>query len=220
MPPPAARRAAAPLSLPALRRGRCRCRMGCGCCSWPPRRGRRAGDAVVGGAVVVQPAGPRRASRARSTRTDLAGRAVPGGPADPARRRGGADRRRCGAAVAGPAAATCPASCDGGPAGRPVLGLIQFGRWAYARAGITRQLNTVTYLLSPILGWTDFRGGRVRAGRCRYPAVSAPTPPRSPCSTRNPNAVSTRSISTRSPPPWAKSPGGPTRCRTIGCGAR
>lgn len=71
---------------------------------------------------------------------------------------------------AGPAAATWPGQLlMVALLGVLCWGLIQFGRWAYARAGITRQLNTVTYLLSPILGWTDFRGGRVRAGRCRYP---------------------------------------------------
>lgn len=71
---------------------------------------------------------------------------------------------------AGPAAASLPGQLLL-VAVLAVLGwaLVQIGRWAYARAGITRRLNTVTYLLSPILGWSDFRGGRVRAGRCSYP---------------------------------------------------
>ena len=71
---------------------------------------------------------------------------------------------------AGPAAATL--------AGRLLVvavlagagfGFLQFARWAYARATITRQLNEVTFLISPTLGWPDLRAGRVRVIRCCYP---------------------------------------------------
>jgi len=71
---------------------------------------------------------------------------------------------------AGPAAATLP--------GRllmvallavAVFGFVQFARWAFARATITRQLNKVTFLASPALGWPDLRAGRVRVMRCGYP---------------------------------------------------
>ncbi|ORX14137.1 FtsK/SpoIIIE domain-containing protein [Mycobacterium xenopi] len=71
---------------------------------------------------------------------------------------------------AGPAAAILP--------GRLLLvglllaagfGFAQFARWAYARHTITRQVNKVTFLASPALGWTDLRAGRVRVMRCCYP---------------------------------------------------
>ncbi|HUO39806.1 MAG TPA: FtsK/SpoIIIE domain-containing protein, partial [Mycobacterium sp.] len=48
-------------------------------------------------------------------------------------------------------------------------GLWQFAGWARARAAITRQINTVTFLVSPVLGWPDLRAGRVRVVRCCYP---------------------------------------------------
>lgn len=47
--------------------------------------------------------------------------------------------------------------------------LAQFACWAHARARITRQINAVTFLLSPALGWRDLRAGRVRVVRCCYP---------------------------------------------------
>lgn len=50
-----------------------------------------------------------------------------------------------------------------------LFGFWQFARWAYARGTITRQLNEVTFLASPALGWPDPRAGRVRAVRCAYP---------------------------------------------------
>lgn len=46
---------------------------------------------------------------------------------------------------------------------------VQFVRWAYARGKITRQINVITYLLSPALNWPDLRAGRVRAVTCCYP---------------------------------------------------
>lgn len=49
------------------------------------------------------------------------------------------------------------------------FGFAQFARWAYARTTITRQLNKVTFLASPTLGWPDLRAGRVRVVRCCYP---------------------------------------------------
>ena len=57
-----------------------------------------------------------------------------------------------------------------------LFGLWQFGRWAHARAAITRQLNRVTFLISPALGWSDLRAGRVRVQRCAYPRSQAPFP--------------------------------------------
>ena len=78
---------------------------------------------------------------------------------------------------AGPAAATLP--------GRLLLvavlaaagwGFVQFARWAHARATITRQINKVTYLASPSLGWPDLRAGRVRVARCCYPRREAAFP--------------------------------------------
>jgi DNA segregation ATPase FtsK/SpoIIIE, S-DNA-T family len=71
---------------------------------------------------------------------------------------------------AGPASATLP--------GQLLLvallavagfGFMQFALWAYARGTITRQLNQITFLVSPTLGWTDLRAGRVRVIRCGYP---------------------------------------------------
>lgn len=50
-----------------------------------------------------------------------------------------------------------------------VFGFWQFARWAYARGSITRQLNKVTFLASPALGWPDLRSGRVRVLRCAHP---------------------------------------------------
>ena len=50
-----------------------------------------------------------------------------------------------------------------------VFGFGQFARWAYARGQITRQLNKVTFLVSPALGWPDLRAGRVRVLRCAHP---------------------------------------------------
>jgi len=50
-----------------------------------------------------------------------------------------------------------------------VFGFWQFARWAYARGSITRQLNKVTFLASPALGWPDLRAGRVRVLRCAHP---------------------------------------------------
>ena len=57
-----------------------------------------------------------------------------------------------------------------------LFGYWQFARWAYARATITRQLNTVTFLASPGLGWPDLRAGRVRVLRCAYPRGQAAFP--------------------------------------------
>jgi hypothetical protein len=53
---------------------------------------------------------------------------------------------------------------------------VQFARWSRVRAAITRQINTVTFLVSPALGWPDFRAGRVRAVRCCYPHKQAAFP--------------------------------------------
>jgi hypothetical protein len=50
-----------------------------------------------------------------------------------------------------------------------VFGFWQYARWAYARGSITRQLNKVTFLASPALGWPDLRAGRVRVLRCAHP---------------------------------------------------
>lgn len=50
-----------------------------------------------------------------------------------------------------------------------VCGLWQFGRWACARGAITGQINRVTFLASPALGWSDPRAGRVKVLRCEYP---------------------------------------------------
>jgi DNA segregation ATPase FtsK/SpoIIIE, S-DNA-T family len=50
-----------------------------------------------------------------------------------------------------------------------VFGFVQLVRWARARATITTQLNKVTFLASPVLGWPDLRAGRVRVMRCCYP---------------------------------------------------
>jgi DNA segregation ATPase FtsK/SpoIIIE, S-DNA-T family len=49
------------------------------------------------------------------------------------------------------------------------FGFAQFARWAYARGTITGQLNKVTFLASPALGWPDLRAGRVQVMRCCYP---------------------------------------------------
>lgn len=76
---------------------------------------------------------------------------------------------------AGPAATTIP--------GRLLLvgawaamgcGLYQFIRWANARSAITGQINTASYLLASMLGWTDYRSGRVRDTQRRYPNGSGP----------------------------------------------
>ncbi len=56
------------------------------------------------------------------------------------------------------------------------FGFWQYARWAYARGTITRQLNKVTFLISPALGWTDPRAGRVRVQRCAYPRGQAAFP--------------------------------------------
>lgn len=56
--------------------------------------------------------------------------------------------------------------------------LIQFVQWACARAVITRQINQVTFLASPALGWPDLRAGRVRVMRCAYPRGDKPFPKR------------------------------------------
>ncbi|MCH9731975.1 MAG: cell division protein FtsK [Actinomycetia bacterium] len=53
--------------------------------------------------------------------------------------------------------------------GALAVGLWHFIRWALARRAITDQLNEITVLCSPALGWNDFRSGRVRALRCAYP---------------------------------------------------
>ncbi len=50
-----------------------------------------------------------------------------------------------------------------------VFGFVQFARWAYARGTITRQINQVTFLASPALGWPDPRAGRVKVLKCAYP---------------------------------------------------
>lgn len=50
-----------------------------------------------------------------------------------------------------------------------LFGFVQFARWAYARAGITKQINKITFLGSPALGWPDPRAGRVKALQCAYP---------------------------------------------------
>jgi hypothetical protein len=57
-----------------------------------------------------------------------------------------------------------------------LFGFWQFTRWAHARGTITRQLNEVTFLASPALGWPDLRAGRVRAVRCSYPHGAAAFP--------------------------------------------
>lgn len=57
-----------------------------------------------------------------------------------------------------------------------VFGFWQFARWAYARGLITRQLNKVTFLATPALGWNDPRAGRVRVLRCAYPRGQPPFP--------------------------------------------
>lgn len=57
-----------------------------------------------------------------------------------------------------------------------LFGYGQFARWAYARGAITRQLNKVTFLASPGLGWPDLRAGRVRVLRCAYPRGQAAFP--------------------------------------------
>ncbi|MDY6871861.1 MAG: FtsK/SpoIIIE domain-containing protein [Actinomycetota bacterium] len=57
-----------------------------------------------------------------------------------------------------------------------LFGYGQFARWAYARGAITRQLNKVTFLASPGLGWPDLRAGRVRVLRCAYPRGRAAFP--------------------------------------------
>ena len=41
---------------------------------------------------------------------------------------------------------------------------------------ITRQINKVTYLASPSLGWPDLRAGRVRVARCCSPAPPGGVP--------------------------------------------
>lgn len=49
-------------------------------------------------------------------------------------------------------------------------------KWVWARGLITRQVNRVTFLASPALGWTDLRAGRVQAvSRC-YPRGAAAFP--------------------------------------------
>lgn len=48
-------------------------------------------------------------------------------------------------------------------------GFVQFARWAYARSGIAQQINKITFLAAPALGWTDLRAGRVKAQQCAYP---------------------------------------------------
>ena len=71
---------------------------------------------------------------------------------------------------AGPAAAILPGRVlVVGLLAAAGFGFIQFARWAYARGTITRQLNKVTFLASPALGWPDLRAGRVRVMRCCYP---------------------------------------------------
>lgn len=50
-----------------------------------------------------------------------------------------------------------------------VFGFVQFARWAYARAGITQQINKITFLATPALGWPDPRAGRVKPVKCAYP---------------------------------------------------
>lgn len=57
-----------------------------------------------------------------------------------------------------------------------VWGWVQLVLWARARCEITRQINAVTYLASPMLGWTDLRAGRVRIVRCSYPRKEQPFP--------------------------------------------
>ncbi|MBS4730593.1 cell division protein FtsK [Mycobacterium sp. SM1] len=78
---------------------------------------------------------------------------------------------------AGPAAAVLP--------GRLLMvgllvaagfGVAQFARWACARAIITSQLNKITFLASPALGWPHLRAGRVLALRCSYPRKHKPFP--------------------------------------------
>ncbi|MFL0176418.1 FtsK/SpoIIIE domain-containing protein [Mycobacterium sp. SMC-13] len=49
------------------------------------------------------------------------------------------------------------------------FGFVQFARWAYARAGITSQINKITFLATPALGWPDPRAGRVKPVKCAYP---------------------------------------------------
>lgn len=50
-----------------------------------------------------------------------------------------------------------------------VFGFWQYARWAYARGLVTRQINKITFLISPALGWPDLRAGRVRVERCAHP---------------------------------------------------
>ena len=70
----------------------------------------------------------------------------------------------------GPAAATLPGRLlVVALLGAGGYGFTQFARWAYARGTITRQLNKVTFLASPALGWPDPRAGRVQVMRCCYP---------------------------------------------------
>lgn len=78
---------------------------------------------------------------------------------------------------AGPAAATAAG-------GAVLLGVFlvlgwvwgQLVSWARARGQVTRQINEITFLASPSLGWNDFRAGRVRVVRANCPRNEAPYP--------------------------------------------
>lgn len=50
-----------------------------------------------------------------------------------------------------------------------MFGVWQLAHWAHARGQIAAALNRVTFLVSPTLGWPDFRAGRVKASRCHVP---------------------------------------------------
>lgn len=77
----------------------------------------------------------------------------------------------------GPAASTAA----GGAVLLAVFAVLGWGwgqlvSWARARGQINRQINRVTFLASPALGWTDVRAGRVQAVRCSYPPKAVPFP--------------------------------------------
>lgn len=53
---------------------------------------------------------------------------------------------------------------------------VQLISWARARGEVTRQINEITFLASPTLGWNDFRAGRVRVVKASCPRGAAPYP--------------------------------------------
>lgn len=55
-------------------------------------------------------------------------------------------------------------------------GFTQLAKWLWARGSVTGQINRVTFLASPTLGWTDLRAGRVQVVRRGYPRGASAFP--------------------------------------------